>query len=222
MRVEHTAAPAIELKGLTKSFGNVVANSDVDLTVREGEILSLLGENGSGKTTLMNMLMGLYRPDKGEIYIRGERVDIQSPHDAIALGVGMIHQHFKLVDVLTVRDNIVLGTRGGSRKQVDAKIRELSQRFALHIDPDRKIYSLSVGEKQMVEIMKVLYRGARTLILDEPFTGMDEATKARAIEYIKTRRQGRTCVVVTHQREDAQALGARICLLTRAEAVATI
>ena len=140
LRVEHTAAPAIELKGLTKSFGNVVANSDVDLTVREGEILSLLGENGSGKTTLMNMLMGLYRPDKGEIYIRGERVDIQSPHDAIALGVGMIHQHFKLVDVLTVRDNIVLGTRGGSRKQVDAKIRELSQRFALHINPDRKIY----------------------------------------------------------------------------------
>ena len=221
MRVEHTAAPAIELKGLTKSFGNVVANSDVDLTVREGEILSLLGENGSGKTTLMNMLMGLYRPDKGEIYIRGERVDIQSPHDAIALGVGMIHQHFKLVDVLTVRDNIVLGTRGGSRKQVDAKIRELSQRFALHIDPDRKIYSLSVGEKQMVEIMKVLYRGARTLILDEPTGGLDPLMQREFFEIIRERSsQGTTVFLSSHILSEVQHNCSRAAIIREGRIIA--
>ena len=144
--MEHTAAPAIELRGLTKTFGKVVANSNVNLTVYKGEILSLLGENGSGKTTLMNMLMGLYRPDKGEIYIDGKLANIQSPHDAISLGVGMIHQHFKLVDVLTVRDNIVMGTKGNlSKSKADKIIREIAQKFDMNIEPDRKIYSLSVG-----------------------------------------------------------------------------
>ena len=223
LRVEHTAAPAIELKGLTKSFGNVVANSDVDLTVREGEILSLLGENGSGKTTLMNMLMGLYRPDKGEIYIRGERVDIQSPHDAIALGVGMIHQHFKLVDVLTVRDNIVLGTRGGSRKQVDAKIRELSQRFALHIDPDRKIYSLSVGEKQMVEIMKVLYRGARTLILDEPTAVLTPQEIDRLFAILRRmKKDGCAIIIITHKLNEVMEISDRVSILRKGRSMGTV
>ncbi len=162
--------PAIELQGLTKAFGSIVANQDIDLTVFSGEILALLGENGSGKTTLMNMLSGIYRPDAGHIRVNGKEVHIRSPHDAIALGIGMIHQHFKLVDVLSVQENIVLGTTGhyANRKQLNREISDLCDRFGLHIDPTRKIYSLSVSEKQTVEILKVLYRGARTLVLDEP------------------------------------------------------
>ena len=165
-----SAHPAIELLGLTKTFGSIVANQDIDLTVYNGEILALLGENGSGKTTLMNMLSGIYKPDAGKILVNGREVNIRSPHDAIALGIGMIHQHFKLVDVLSVQDNIVLGTTGhyANRRQLAREIRNLCDRFGLHIDPSRKVYTLSVSEKQTVEILKVLYRGARTLVLDEP------------------------------------------------------
>lgn len=222
--VEHATAPAIELRGLTKSFGNVVANSEVDLTVHQGEILSLLGENGSGKTTLMNMLMGLYRPDKGEIYIHGARADIQSPHDAIALGVGMIHQHFKLVDVLTVRDNIVLGTRGGgSRKQIDAKIRELSQRFDLNIAPERKIYSLSVGEKQMVEIMKVLYRGARTLILDEPTAVLTPQEIDRLFAILRRmKKDGCAIIIITHKLNEVMEISDRVTILRKGRSMGTV
>ena len=178
---------AIELKGLTKTFGEVIANKDIDLTLKHGEILALLGENGSGKTTLMNMLSGLYRPDSGEIYVGGRLVDIRSPHDAIALGIGMIHQHFKLVDVLSVRDNIVLGTKSGgkSRAQLTAEIVEISERFGLSVEPDRKIYSLSVGEKQTVEILKVLYRGARILILDEPTAVLTPQETERLFEILR-------------------------------------
>ena len=149
--------PAVELRHITKTFaGKVIANKDVSMTIRRGEILALLGENGSGKTTLMNMLSGLYRPDAGEIYIDGKHAHIHSPHDAIALGIGMIHQHFKLVDVLSVQENIVLGTPGGrkSKKQLNQEILALCERFGLKIDPNRKIYSLSVGEKQTVEILE--------------------------------------------------------------------
>ena len=167
--------------------------------------------------------MGLYRPDKGEIYIRGERVDIQSPHDAIALGVGMIHQHFKLVDVLTVRDNIVLGTRGGSRKQVDAKIRELSQRFALHIDPDRKIYSLSVGEKQMVEIMKVLYRGARTLILDEPTAVLTPQEIDRLFAILRRmKKDGCAIIIITHKLNEVMEISDRVSILRKGRSMGTV
>ena len=135
------AHPAIELQGLTKTFGSIVANKDIDLTVYNGEILALLGENGSGKTTLMNMLSGIYRPDAGHIRVNGKEVHIRSPHDAIALGIGMIHQHFKLVDVLSVQDNIVLGTTGhyANRRQLAREIGDLCDRFGLHIDPARKI-----------------------------------------------------------------------------------
>ena len=162
---------AIELKNITKRFGSVVANDKVSLTVKKGEILSILGENGSGKTTLMNMLSGIYFPDDGEIYVNGKEVTIASPKDSFALGIGMIHQHFKLVDVLTAAENIILGLPGKEvldMKSVAAKINELTSRYGFEIDPDQKIYEMSVSQKQTVEIIKVLYRGANILILDEP------------------------------------------------------
>ena len=162
---------AIELKQLTKTFGSVVANNKIDLSVKQGEILALLGENGSGKTTLMNMLSGIYKPDSGSIYINGQLVTINSPEDAIRLGVGMIYQHFKLVDALSATDNIILGTREKGlflKKSRFERVREISRRFGLDVDPEKKVYQMSVSEKQTVEILKVLYRKADILILDEP------------------------------------------------------
>ena len=160
----------IEMRGITKHFGSVVANENVNLTVRRGEILSVLGENGSGKTSLMNMLAGIYFPDAGHIYMSGQEVVIRSPKDAFALGIGMIHQHFKLVDVLTAAENIILGLPGPLKldmKKVTKEIRDLAEKYGFELDPERKIYEMSVSQKQTVEIVKMLYRGANVLILDE-------------------------------------------------------
>ena len=143
------AHPAIELQGLTKTFGSIVANKDIDLTVYNGEILALLGENGSGKTTLMNMLSGIYRPDAGHIRVNGKEVHIRSPHDAIALGIGMIHQHFKLIDVLSATENIILGLEGGLNiKEASRKIEEICNKYGFEVDPKQKIYDMSVSQKQ--------------------------------------------------------------------------
>ena len=154
---------AIELRNVTKRFGAVVANNDVSMDVRRGEILSLLGENGSGKTTLMNMLSGIYYPDEGQIYIHGKPVTIASPKDAFDNGIGMIHQHFKLVEVFTAADNIVAGTKGSLKGKgaVRDEINKISEQLGLEVDPDKKVYNMSVSEKQTVEILKVLYRGAK-------------------------------------------------------------
>ena len=163
-------ALALELKGITKTFGSVVANKDVDLKVYKGEILSILGENGSGKTTLMNMVSGIYYPDSGEILVDGKNVIIKSPKDAFVYKIGMIHQHFKLVDVFTATQNIVLGVKDGkfNIKAVEKKVTEITEKYGFNIDLNKKIYEMSVSEKQTVEIIKVLYRGADILILDEP------------------------------------------------------
>ena len=153
---------AIQLKGITKRFGRVVANDGIDLEVRRGEILSLLGENGSGKTTLMNMISGIYFPDEGHICVGGREVTIRSPKDAYALGIGMIHQHFKLVDVFTAAENIVLGLEGKGAFDLRAaarRVKEISEKYGFDIDPGKKVYDMSVSEKQTVEILKVLYRG---------------------------------------------------------------
>lgn len=165
-----TTEYAIECRKITKRFGSVVANDQIDLDVRYGEILALLGENGSGKTTLMNMLSGIYHPDSGSISIGGQEVTINSPLDAMRLGIGMIHQHFKLVDVFSAMDNIVLGSQEKrlSSKALRERVLGICQSVGLEIDPDKKIYDMSVSEKQTVEILKVLYRSARILILDEP------------------------------------------------------
>ena len=176
--MEHTTA--IELRHITKRFGKVVANDDISLEIRRGEILSLLGENGSGKTTLMNMLAGIYFPDEGKILVNGEPTTIASPKDAFACGIGMIHQHFKLVDVFSAAENIVLGLDGERKldlKAASAKILEISEKYGFSIDPNKKIYDMSVSEKQTVEIIKVLYRGADILILDEPTRGIDVGAK---------------------------------------------
>ena len=170
---------AIKMHHVTKTFGKVVANKNVDLELKTGEILALLGENGSGKTTLMNMLSGIYFPDYGEIYVKGKEVTIRSPKDSFTLGIGMIHQHFKLVDVLTAAENIILGLSGKEildMKSVAAKINELTSRYGFDLDPNQKIYTMSVSQKQTVEIVKLLYRGVDILILDEPITGLDPAS----------------------------------------------
>lgn len=162
---------AISLKNVTKTFGDVYANKDVTMEIRKGEILALLGENGSGKTTLMNMIAGIYYPDAGEILVDGEPVAIRSPKDAYELGIGMVHQHFKLVDVFTAAENMVLGMDAGSklnRKTVAAEISEICNKYGFEVNPDQKVYDMSVSQKQTLEIVKVLYRGADILILDEP------------------------------------------------------
>ena len=163
--------PAVTMRNITKRFGPVVANDKVWLNIYRGEILALLGENGSGKTTLMNMLSGIYFPDEGEIQIDGKDVVIRSPKDAFDLGIGMIHQHFKLVDVFTATENIILGLDEDGKmnlKEAGKRIKEISQKYGFEIDPDQKVYNMSVSQKQTVEIVKVLYRGADILILDEP------------------------------------------------------
>ena len=162
---------ALEIRNVTKRFGKVVANKNINLTVEKGEILAVLGENGSGKTTLMNMIAGIYHPDEGEILVNGEHVVINSPKDAFNLKIGMIHQHFKLVDVFDATENIVLGIDGDKRfnlKEAAKRVAEISEKYGFEIDPKKKIYQMSVSEKQTVEIIKVLYRGADILILDEP------------------------------------------------------
>ena len=160
---------ALSMRGITKTFGSIVANKSVDLDVYRGEILAVLGENGCGKTTLMNMLAGIYYPDEGHIFMNGQEVVIRSPKDAYALKIGMVHQHFKLVDLFTASENIVLGVKEEGRynlKDVNEQVSAIADRYGFHIEPQKKIYDMSVSEKQTVEIIKTLYRGADILILD--------------------------------------------------------
>ena len=217
---------AIELKDITKSFGDVVANNKVCLTVREGEILALLGENGSGKTTLMNMLSGIYYPDGGEIFVHGRAVTIRSPRDAFDLGIGMIHQHFKLVDVLTAAENIVLGLPGKGRldrKAIAAQIREISGKYGFDIDPSRKIYDMSVSEKQTVEIIKVLYRGADILILDEPTAVLTPQETDKLFAVLKNMAaDGKSIIIITHKLHEVMAVSDRVTVLRKGEYIDTV
>lgn len=210
---------AIRLEGLCKSFGPVKANHNVNLTVRRGEILALLGENGSGKTTLMNTLSGIYKPDSGQIYINGKSVAIRSPKEAIDLGIGMIHQHFKLVDVMTARENILLGT-GGKLAQTPESLKKL---FGLECDLDKKIYNMSVGEKQTVEILKVLSRGADILILDEPTAVLTpQETEMLFAILRKMRREGHAVVIITHKLQEVLDISDRVTILRKGETVGTV
>jgi len=217
---------AIELKQLTKTFGSVVANNKIDLSVKQGEILALLGENGSGKTTLMNMLSGIYKPDSGSIYINGQLVTINSPEDAIRLGVGMIYQHFKLVDALSATDNIILGIREKGlflKKSRFDKIREISRRFGLDIDPEKKVYQMSVSEKQTVEILKVLYRKADILILDEPTAVLTPQETSRLFEILRRMKQeGCAVIIITHKLNEVLEISDRVTILRKGESVATV
>ena len=196
---------AIELKNISKSFGIIVANKDVCLTVNRGEILSILGENGSGKTTLMNMIAGIYYPDHGQIFIDGKEVVIRSPKDALDYKIGMVHQHFKLVDVFSATENIILGLDEGkfNVKKSAERIKKISEQYGFDIDPNKKIYEMSVSEKQTVEIIKVLYRGADILILDEPTAMLDPSGRAEVMKSVEQlRRDGMTIVHITHFMEE--------------------
>jgi ABC-type uncharacterized transport system ATPase subunit len=217
---------AIELKQITKTFGSVVANNKIDLSVKQGEILALLGENGSGKTTLMNMLSGIYKPDSGSIFINGQSVTINSPEDSIRYGVGMIHQHFKLVEALTAADNIILGSAGKSiflNKKRYEMISEISKRFGLEIDPEKKIYQMSVSEKQTVEIIKVLYRKADILILDEPTAVLTPQETTRLFDILRRmKKEGCAIIIITHKLNEVLEISDRVTILRKGESVATV
>ena len=214
-------ATAIELKNITKRFGKVVANNRVSLSVREGEILSILGENGSGKTTLMNMIAGIYFPDEGQIFVRGREVVIRSPRDAYDLKIGMIHQHFKLVDVFSAAENIVLGLKEPGRydiRKVASRVREISERYGFDIDPEKKIHEMSVSEKQTVEIVKVLYRGADILILDEPTAVLTPQETRKLFAVLRRMRDdGKAILIITHKLHEVLALSDRVAVLRKGE-----
>ena len=192
---------AIKMENITKRFGSkVIANKDVNLDLYEGEILSLLGENGSGKTTLMNMLSGIYFPDEGQIYVHDKPVTIASPKDAFDLGIGMIHQHFKLVDLFTATENIILGLQGKlDLNNARQKVKDICDKYGFDIDPDMKIYDMSVSQKQTVEIVKVLYRGADILILDEATSALDTESEKLVQEALDNLMKNRTSIDVAHR-----------------------
>ena len=214
---------AVQMRDITKSFGSVLANDRVWLDIYKGEILALLGENGSGKTTLMNMLAGIYFPDAGQIYVDGREVVIRSPRDAFGLGIGMIHQHFKLVDVLTAAENIILGLPGKERldiKAVAARVREISEKYGFEIDPMQKVYDMSVSQKQTVEIVKVLYRGADILILDEPTAVLTPQETDRLFAVLRSMRDdGKAIVIITHKMHEVEALSDRVAVLRHGQFV---
>lgn len=216
---------ALELKNITKTFGSIVANKNINLSVKPGEILAILGENGSGKTTLMNMISGIYHPDEGEIYVGGEKVVISSPKDAFRYKIGMIHQHFKLVDVFTATENIVLGIRekSYSLKNSIKKVTEICQKYGFEIDPKKKVYEMSVSEKQTVEIVKVLYRGADILILDEPTAVLTPQETQKLFSVLrKMRNSGKSIIIITHKLHEVLAISDRVAVLRKGEYVGTV
>ena len=217
---------AIELRELTKTFGDVVANDKISLTLDKGEILSLLGENGSGKTTLMNMLSGIYFPDGGEILADGRPVTIRSPKDAHDLGIGMVHQHFKLVDVLTAAENIILGLKGKGRldrKALAKDIRAISEKYGFDIDPNQKIYEMSVSQKQGVEILKVLYRGADILILDEPTAVLTPQETEKLFAVLRNMKaDGKAIVIITHKLHEVMSISDRVAVLRKGKYIGAV
>ena len=216
----------LELRGITKRFPGVVANDDVNLTVRTGEVVALVGENGAGKSTLMNILYGLYRADEGEILIDGQQVHFKSPRDAIAAGIGMVHQHFMLVPVFTVAENVVLGVEpSASLGRVDIKaarkrVTELSQEFGLNLDPDALTEDLAVGIQQRIEIVKVLFRDAKVVVFDEPtavLTPQEIEDFFRIVETLQA--AGCAVVFITHKLKEALRIANRIVVLRRGKTV---
>lgn len=217
---------ALELKGVTKRFGKVVANNNVSLEVHHGEILAILGENGSGKTTLMNMVSGIYFPDEGQIFVDGDEVVIKSPKDAFKYKIGMIHQHFKLVDVFTATENIVLGVEDGKKyniKEAKKSVKAITDKYGFNIDLDKKIYNMSVSEKQTVEIIKVLYRGADILILDEPTAVLTPQETEKLFDVLRNmRKDGKSIIIITHKLHEVLEISDRVAILRKGEHVDTV
>ena len=217
---------AIELKNITKTFGKVVANKDVSLNVKKGEILALLGENGSGKTTLMNMISGIYFPDSGEIEIDGKPALIRTPKDAFKYGIGMIHQHFKLVDIFTAAENIILGMNIGRRykeSEVNREVSYIAGKYGFELDPKKKVYDMSVSEKQTVEIIKVLYRGANILILDEPTAVLTPQEIEKLFKILRAMRDdGKSIIIITHKLNEVLEISDRVTILRKGNYIATV
>ena len=214
------------MRGITKRFGGVVANNHVDLDVYQGEILAILGENGCGKTTLMNMISGIYFPDEGKIFMEGHEVVIRSPKDAFRHGIGMIHQHFKLVDLFTAAENIVLGVKEEGRynlKTVNAQVSAIAEKYGFRLDPQKKIYDMSVSEKQTVEIIKVLYRGADILILDEPTAVLTPQEIDRLFQVLRRMKEdGKSIIIITHKLNEVLEVSDRVAILRKGEHIATV
>ena len=210
---------AVSMRNITKSFGTIVANEDVSLDIYNGEILALLGENGSGKTTLMNMLSGIYFPDKGQIFVNGREETIASPRDALDMGIGMVHQHFKLVDVLSAAENIVLGLKEPGKldlKVASEKIRKICSQYGFDLNPEQKIYDMSVSQKQTVEIVKVLYRNASILILDEPTAVLTPQETDKLFAVLRNMRDdGKAIVIITHKLQEVKDISDRVSVLRK-------
>lgn len=218
----------IEMRNITKIFGEFVANDHINLHVRRGEIHALLGENGAGKSTLMNMLAGLLEPTSGEIAINGEVVSIDSPSKAAHLGIGMVHQHFMLVDAFTVAENIILGSETTKAGMIDlkkaiAEIKELSERYGLEVDPTAKVADISVGAQQRVEILKTLYRGADLLIFDEPTAVLTPAEIAELLKIMKKLiEEGKSIILITHKLDEIRAVADRVTVIRRGKSIETV
>ncbi len=218
----------IEMRNITKIFGEFVANDHINLNVRRGEIHALLGENGAGKSTLMNMLAGLLEPTSGEIVINGQSVKIDSPSKAAQLGIGMVHQHFMLVDAFTVAENIILGsetTKGGviDLKKAIAEIKELSAKYGLEVDPTAKVADISVGAQQRVEILKTLYRGADLLIFDEPTAVLTPAEIAELLKIMKALvEEGKSIILITHKLDEIRAVADSVTVIRRGKSIETV
>ena len=218
---------AVRLENITKTFGSVVANNNVSFSIKKGEILAILGENGSGKTTLMNMISGIYYPDSGSIYINGEKADIHSPKAAFGYGIGMIHQHFKLVDVFTAAENIILGMDNKahkSKKDLYNEVEEIIEKYGFDIDPYKKIFEMSVSEKQTVEIIKVLMRGADILILDEPTAVLTPQEIDKLFSILKTMKEesNKAIVIITHKLNEVLEISDRVTILRKGEYIDTV
>lgn len=216
---------AVSMRGITKAFGTkVVANKSVDFDLKYGTIVSLLGENGSGKTTLMNMLSGIYFPDKGDIFIDGKKVTIRSPHDAMDLGIGMVHQHFKLVDVFTAAENIVLGLKDKVKiDEVAKSIKDICDKYGFEVDPNQKVYDMSVAQKQTLEIVKVLYRGANVLILDEPTAVLTPQETRKLFNVMRNmKNDGKSIIIITHKLNEVLEISDEVAVLRKGEYVGTV
>lgn len=221
----NNATPMLEIKGVSKYFGSTVANKDINLTVNKGEILALLGENGSGKTTLMNMISGIYYPDEGHIYINGEEAHISAPQDAFGYKIGMIHQHFKLINVFTATENIILGCKEKSLSKAEnnQKVKDIAAKYGFSIDPTKKIYDMSVSEKQTVEIIKVLYRGAELLILDEPTAVLTPQETEKLFAVLREmKKDGKSIIIITHKLNEVMAISDRVAVLRKGHYIGDI
>lgn len=217
---------AIEMRDITKTFGSVVANRGINLNVKQGEILALLGENGSGKTTLMNMLSGIYKPDSGSIFVDGNEVSINSPEDAKKLGIGMVHQHFKLVDVFSAADNIWMGQDKAGfvlKKDRYTRIEEIARRFGFDLDPKKKVYNMAVSEKQTLEIIKVLYYGAKIIILDEPTAVLTVQEIEKLFGVLRRMKEdGHAIIIITHKLNEVMDISDRVAILRKGEYITTV